>query len=171
MKTSLRNWGIASLIMVLMLLGISTTQAEEITSKARVIRHLTKVEFIPVGDVKGHVVGVSERSGLAILESGEVATTTSKATFDSTKGSGTHQGYALYKFDDGSTYVSKYQGAHTATGGGRNTFKGTFEYISGTGRFEGIKGKSTYPGKRYILGKEGGDFIADTVGTYTLSSK
>ena len=61
--------------------------------------------------------------------------------------------------------------AHTATGGGRNTFKGTFEYIRGTGRFEGIKGTGTYTGKRYIPGKEGGDFIVDKVGTYTLPSK
>ncbi len=171
MKRNLRHWSIGSLIVVVALLLVSTVQAEEITVKSRAITHMTKVEVVPVGDVKGHAIGTVTRSGLTIFENGDVATRATKTTFDSTKGSGTHRGYTLHKFEDGSTYVSKFQGTHTTIGGGKNTYKGTFEYASGTGRFEGIKGSGTYTGKRYRPGKEGGDNITDITGTYTLPSK
>jgi hypothetical protein len=50
---------------------------------------------------------------------------------------------------------------------------GKGEYIKGTGRFQGIKGSSTFSGK-YITpyGKETkGDVVMDVTGTYTLPSK
>jgi hypothetical protein len=167
-----QRWGvIASLIFLTYgFCFVAAVQAEEKTVKSRAIRHITKVEVSKVGDVEGHVIGISERSGLATFDNGEVATTTTTATFDTIKGNGTHQGYALYNFEDGSTYVAKFQGTSKAIEGGKNAFKGTFEYVSGTGRFAGIKGSGTYTGKRYLPGKAGGDYVVDVTGTYTVPS-
>ena len=160
-------WRVISLIMVAVWLFTPALQAEEKTVKSQAIRHLTKMEVVKVGE--GHIIGVSERSGLAIFEDGEVATTTAQSTFDSMQGSGTHQGYAQYVFEDGSTYVAKYQGTSKSADGGKTaTFEGTFDYVSGTGRFEGIKGNGSYNGKRYLPGKDGGDYVVDVTGTYTV---
>ncbi len=171
MQRNMRHWGIVSLIIVAVSLFVSSIQAEEETIKWRVIRSITKAEFVKVGDVKGHIIGIAARRGSANFENGEYATTTAKSTFDSTNGNGTHQGYALYKFEDGSTYVTKFQGTHKATEGGKVAYEGTFEYVSGTGRFEGIKGGGTFTGKQYLPIKEGGGTISDIISTYTLPSK
>ena len=162
-------WRVASLLVVAVWLFTPALHAEEKTAKSQIIRHITKVEVVKVGE--GHVIGVSERSGLAIFKDGEVATTTSQATFDTMKGNGTHQGYSQYTFEDGSTYITKFQGTHKSADGGKTgTFEGTFDYISGTGRFDGIKGSGTYTGKRYLPGKAGGDYVVDVTGTYTVPS-
>ena len=150
-------------------------QAGKKTIKGKVTSCITKVEVVPVPDVEKHVVGVYERRGVTIFENGETGAYHTRGTFDYTKGQGPFRGYTQQSFADGSTYIVKYQGVSTvATGKKLPSFKGTGEYIKGTGRFEGIKGKVSYSGKYvtpYTKDKTKGDAYYEFTGTYTLPKK
>ena len=143
---------------------LSATQARAQTVKFRSVFHSIKVEEIEVGDVPGHVVGVIEDIGLTFYENGKIATMSSVFTFDNTYGIGTAQGYSIYTFEDGSTQVHKWQESWTEKG----LCKGTFTYLRGSGRFEGIKGSGSFTGKFFESIATGYD---DFTGTYTLPKK
>jgi len=164
---------ICILTIVALLMG-SATQAEETkTMNCKVSCYLAHIEVLPVGDVEGHGVSISSRKGLAFFESGEVATFTNWATQDATKGKGPHQGYAMFTFEDGSTFVGKFEGTNEPIPKELTMIKGTGVFIKGTGRFEGIKGSYTYSGKTFTpYSKETkGDLYFDFIGTYTLPTK
>ena len=151
-----------------------SAKAGEVTVKMKVTAYLTKVEVVPVPDVENHAVGVYERRGVAVSENGETAIYHSQGTFDYTKGQGTFGGYTQLSYADGSTNIRKYQGTATVTPGEKlPSIKGTGEYIKGTGRFEGIKGKFSFSGK-YIspyTKETKGDVYFESTGTYTLPEK
>jgi len=151
--------------------GVSLAGAE--TAKGRIVYHFFKVERIEVGDVPGHVIGVADGRGLTSFDTGEVATMLTKLMFDYTNGSGPFQSYAITSFEDGSTKVSKVQGTTTALPGGISTFKATYSYIMGSGRFEGIKGTGSLAGKRMAPLTPGGpaDCYLDFTETYTLPTR
>ncbi len=153
--------------------GSSLAGAETIKEKVRTVYHMTKVEAIPVGDVPGHIIAIADARGLCFVENGEVATYSNKIWFDVTNGSGPHWSYSIYTFPDGSTWVSKAQGTTTALPSGESTFEGTFTFIKGTGRSEGIQGGGTYAGKRLAPLTPGGpaESYLDSVYTYTLPSR
>ncbi|MFQ5946186.1 MAG: hypothetical protein ACE5NC_08035 [Anaerolineae bacterium] len=141
------------------------------TAKGRTVTRVTKMEVAKVGDVKGHVMGVIQRSGLTSFENGEVATYSSTGTFDSTKGKGSHQGYSVRTHEDGSTIVLKWRGTHAPGQGGKTTVaEGTFEYVSGTARFEGVEGNGSYSCNRIVPFAAGGDMYCDFTATLTLPS-
>jgi hypothetical protein len=160
--------------LIVALLLVPAAQAEEKSLKYRIINRTTKMEWLPVPDVEKHVVGVVERRGVgifegAIFEKGETAAQTVMVTFDVIKGKGSIQGYVLWTFKDGSTFIVKIQGTKTPA-----TNEGTGVFIKGTGRFEGIKGKLSFKGKYitpYTKDKTKGDAIIDATGTYTLPKK
>jgi hypothetical protein len=115
-----------------------------------------------------------ERRGLAVFEGGEVRTYHTRGTFDVIKGQGPFQGYTTLTSKDGSETMVKYQGAMTLPPGEKlATFSGKGDYIKGTGRFKGIKGKISFSGKNITsYGKETkGDVAIDATGTYTLPSE
>ena len=68
----------------------------------RVVYHTTKVESKEVGDVPGHITGVSQHAGLGFFTkgpgSGEIATRTSTSHFDFVKGKGTFTTEIVYTF-------------------------------------------------------------------------
>jgi hypothetical protein len=156
--------------------GILVTQAmaETKTVKSKTTSYITNVEFIPVFDVKGHIIGVFERRGVAIFETGEVAAYLSRATFDLTKRQGPVQGYSQLTYKDGSTAVFKWQCNLSLPPEWKLGFvKGKGEYIKGTGRFKGIKGTVSFTG-RFITpnSKETkGDLYVESTSTYTLPSQ
>ena len=91
-----------------------------------------------------------------------------------TKGKGTVEGYCQNTYEDGSTTIAKFQGALEPLEGKRSTGKGTFSYIKGSGRFEGIKGGGSWTCKSitpYTKEETKSDMIADFTGTRTLPSK
>jgi len=143
------------------------------TAKGRIVYHFFKVERIEVGDVPGHVIGVADGRGLASFDTGEVATFLCKVMFDYTNGSGPFQAYGIFTFEDGSTKIFKPQGTTTALPSGVSTFKYTYTYIKGTGRFEGIQGTGSSTGKRTAPLIPGGptESYADFTETYTLPSR
>ncbi|MFQ5796558.1 MAG: hypothetical protein ACE5JP_16115 [Candidatus Bipolaricaulia bacterium] len=171
----LRGWRLASgiLVVVLVILALAQeTPAETLPVKGRIVQHMTKIEVIEVGDVPGHVVGVMESKGLVFMEDGEIGLYSHVLTFDYTNGSGPFQGYSLITYEDGSIQVSKAQGSSTVAQAGAfgviTLFEGTFEWIMGTGRYEGIQGSGSFSGKRLAPLAVGADTYLDLTGTYTL---
>ncbi len=162
------------LIIAAWLLG-SVTQAgaQTYTMKCRENGHFPKMQIIEVGDVPGHILFAGERVGVSSCDDGSVATTSGKSTGDTTKGSGRSQGYSLNTYEDGSTLWYKTQVTVTANPDGKTgRWEGTFEYIKGTGRFEGIQGVGTWTGKRLAPTPGiGAQYYIDSTGTYTLRSK
>jgi len=158
------------IILIWLLVCINPAGAEAL--KWRQTMHVIKAESIEVGDVPAHIVGLAHVGGLASFENGEVAPISLKSTFDYTNGSGQHQGYVLYTFEDEATFVIKYQGTTTAARGGKiSTFKGDISFIQGSGRFAGIKGSGTYTGKRFTPLSTGAEFYYDFAATYTVPSR
>ncbi|HLT01004.1 MAG TPA: hypothetical protein VK001_02450 [Geminicoccaceae bacterium] len=143
-------------------------QAQDLGTSRRV-QGTAAVTSVEVGDVPGHVVGVVQFKGLTFFEGGEIAPHANPATFDLTNGSGTHQGYVIHYFDDGSTSIERYEGeARLSADGKRTVVEGTFACVGGTGRFAGLQGEGTYRGER-VGALETGDYVyVDTTGSCTV---
>jgi hypothetical protein len=180
MATNRKIWGIISILLIAAWLPVPVTQARAETIKYNwkyhCTSHTTKLEYVVLPDVEGHVVGVFERRGLDIFET-EVAAIVERGTFDKIKNvKTTFQGYAQVTFEDGSTIIHKYQGTLVPSAGEKlevyKDCKG--KYLEGTGRFEGIKGEFTFTGRRitpYTKDKTKGDTWIEITGTYTLPKK
>ena len=94
----------------------------------------------------------------------EVATLTGLEVADDTAAQHVFFGYKVVTFEDGSTMSARFEGTQYA---GDDSYKGTFTYIGGTGRFAGIEGGGTLTGKNYeSIGGSRAEFKAE----YTLSS-
>lgn len=173
-KMTITFLGCIGIFLITALILMPTTQAGEITSKHKIAAPITKMEVVPVPDVKGHVVGVLERRGVAIYENGETAAYHSRLTFDSIKGGeASFSGYCDISFADGSISMTKFQGTAPMVEG-KKIIKGTGKYIKGTGRFEGIKGKVSFTGRYvtpYTKDKTKGDAVLEVTSTYTLPNK
>ena len=175
MTTIKRNWGIIGILFIAALLLVPATQARAKSEKVegRSFTQITRIHVIKVGDVDGHVIGVFERRGLGSVN-GEVAKYLNRGMFDYIKGKGTAEGYTTYTFEDGSTTVAKFQGTVTPTKDKRSTAKGTYSYIGGSGRFEGIKGGGSWTVMRYTpytAEETKGDVIVNFTGTRTMPKK
>ncbi len=145
-----------------------TQAADEVAG--RVVYHTQKVEAMEVGDVPGHIVGVIQQPGLIFITkgpaSGEIATRMATYYFDTVNAKGTVSGYSVVTYRDESTLVYKTAGTVGPGDGGKQMVsEGTYEYIGGTGRYAGTKGKGTYKGERLGSPKTGGDSYADFSGT------
>jgi len=169
-KRAVINCSLVSIIIFVISLIGSGTQAGAETAKSRTSTYLVHLEVLPIGDVEGHIVGTFSRKGLSFYENGEIATYANWGTLDFIKGNGSFQGYSLITFQDGSTNWVTWRG--TAEG---REYKLTGEYIKGTKRFEGIKGTFSGTGKAVTpYSKEKGtlgDAYFDITGTYSLPSK
>jgi len=166
----------ALFILIALLIAMPVTQVvAETVKKAKITSYITKTEAIPFPDVKGHIVGVVEKRGVAVFEDGEVAAYHGQFRFDYIKQQGgSFQGYVQLTFKDGSTTLAKVQGTQTLTPGEKlPTVAGKSEYIKGTGRFQGIKGNVSFIGKSITPygGETKGDMVMDLTSTYTLPSK
>jgi len=172
-KMKITILGCIGVFLIAALILVPAAQAGEITSKHKIASYIVKMEVVPVPDVKGHVIGILERRGVAIYENGETAAYHSRLAFDSIKGQGgTYSGYCDISFADGSISMTKFQG--TVSGAKPRLIKGTGKYIKGTGRFEGIKGKVSFSGKYvapYTKDKTKGDSVFEVTPTYTLPKK
>jgi len=158
------------------LLG-SATQTMAETKKYRSVAQFSKAEYMPVGDVEGHILAIFEWRGLVFVD-GEVGVCVGWTQVDLIKGVGPAQGYYKVTYEDGSTTVTKYQfTAKIAPDGKAGLYEnGKGEFIMGTGRFAGIKGTDSYTGKRIMpispgLKEARGDFIIEGTMNYTLPPK
>lgn len=157
-------------LIVVMILAPAALAGEKYM-KYKIASSVTKMEVVPISDIKGHIIGVMERRGVAIYENWETAAYHSQIIFDSIEGQGaTFSGYANLSFADGSTSISKFTGAAPEVKG-KKIIKGTGDYIKGTGRFEGIKGKLSFSGKYvtpYTEDTTKGDVVLEVTSTYNL---
>jgi hypothetical protein len=171
-KMTIAILGCIGVFLIAALILVSAAQAGEKTVKFKIVAPITKMEFILVPDMKGHVIGVLERRGVAIYENGEIAAYHGMISFDAFKEQATWSGYSEISYADGSMTICKSQG--TRSGSMPRLIKGTGEYIKGTGRFEGIKGKVSFEGKQnipYTKDATKGDLVSDATVTYTLPKK
>ena len=80
--------------------------------------------------------------------------------------SATGHGYSVTTMENGDKASVSYQGSVMMNKDGSGSFKGTWKWISGTGKFKGITGRGTYKGTQTADGIG----TADIEGEYTLSS-
>ena len=111
--------------------------------------------------------------GLAYCDNGEIAKARADGISDFVPGKGSQSmGYNFFTFEDGSTFVIKYQRSVVYDESGRGSAKASSEFIKGTGRFERIKGTSTSTGKNFQrTTEEPTRAFTDMTFTYTLPSK
>jgi hypothetical protein len=121
---------------------------EKVKVKFRAFAVVTKMERFEVDDTEGHVVSILENKG--VTSDGKfVRYFTSRS--DLIKGNGTLSGYGKYvEVKDGEAYFVKYDGTVSTTkspeGKLKITFKGTYSYTKGTGKYENIQGGGTFSG-------------------------
>jgi len=143
---------VASILLVAASLLLSTIQAAAETVKYRTVAVGISFDYVEVGEVEGQplAIGLYEQKGLRMSENGETAIYKSWGQFQTMVGS---RGFGVSTFEDGSTTWIKFQHPPGTPGEGGEVkfdiYKGTFEYIGGTGRFEGIKGKGSYTAKYF----------------------
>jgi hypothetical protein len=161
-------------IIVAWLLGF-VGEARTETMKWKIYTYVTQMEILPVGDAEGHFLSMGMRRGLGHFENGDVAVYANWWTVDTTKGGTATQGYALYTFEDKSTFAGKFEVTARPGPQGLPLYKGIGKLINGTGRFEGIQGEITIEGKNLLpYVKEKGllaDAYFECVATYTLPRK
>ena len=120
-----------------------------------------------VPDVEGHALHLLEAKGMSFSEQWGPCLFVQSAVQDYTKGVGTHEGYIHYTYPDGSTITIKLKGEAKAAGPGITGSargEGTWTYLKGTGKFEGIQGGGTR--EYWVLGP--GQWYSDAKGEYTL---
>ena len=161
---------IALTALIIFAFGMSVTNAGAATMKYRMVIFHTKLETIEVGDVEGHNLYLGESTGLASLETGEVAVFTAKWFADYTKGTGSAPIiYSRLTFEDGSTIDTKaiHETRPDPKGKG-SLFEGTSVIYQGSGQYAGIQGKGSYTGRRIAPLGANAQLYFDWVLTYTL---
>ena len=74
-------------------------------------------------------------------------------------------GYSTSVMDNGDSTVVRYEGTMQMKKDGSSTYKGTWKYVRGTGKFRGLSGGGTYTG----AGATDGTSYADVSGHYSLA--
>jgi len=165
---------IVTVVIMAWTLGSATqASAKTYTMKCREAGYITKMQVVEIGDVPGHIIGVSEGAGVLSCDDGNVATTSWKDILDLIKGGGKSNGYESFTYEDGSSQWMKYPCTITPSVDGKTSrWEGPFEFIKGTGRFEEIKGSGSYIGKK-LASSPGAvmQYYIDWTFTYTLPSK
>lgn len=120
------------------------------TLQVEATSYSVSVQWLPVGDEAGHVIGIQQREGEAVLSCGETAQYSTVSTFDARRGSkaGTSQGYSKFTFADGSLILFSWTAEITREQDGLTANYGQGTIIKGTGRFAGIAGTSVFSGKQ-----------------------
>lgn len=162
-------WGF--FVVIGLLLGFAMeTNAE--TMKCKAVGVTLNMERVTVDDEEGHTLGLQTIEGLAIFDNGEIARTKIKAIVDLTKSSGFLAiAYFSFIFDDGATIALKLDRRGIIDEKGVASTKVVSEIKKGTGRFEGIKGTATGPGKNFSVQGEAVKSFNDLTFTYTLPPK
>ncbi len=133
----------------------------------REVFYATTYHTLQVPDVEGHTNHLVEAKSINYSEKFGPSVGYLTQMSDVIKGTGTAQGYVHYTFPDGSTITAKWKGELTGGGpaiSGAARAKGTWSYIKGTGKYEGIQGQGTW--KSYVLAK--GQWYSEREGGYTL---
>lgn len=114
----------------------------------------TKQEALPVAEAPGHLVqlvevkGVNKNTGSTDHMDGAAVTNREIARLF--QGNGPHSGYITLD-ESGNATTALWSGEVTTVmspeGQPQTSFKGSWEYVAGTGKYEGIRGKGEYHGQ------------------------
>jgi len=133
----------------------------------------TKYEAIDVLDGKeGHKLTISSWKGVGTTASGEQFVFEVQGTSDYINFNGTVSGYQFSRFQDGSTWVTTYEGIMTAkpSAAGKPplvSWGGSWTIVKGTGKYENIEGSGTY--KARFIGQ--GIYVNEGEGEYVIKKK
>ena len=100
-------------------------------------------EQIEVGDVEGHVIGITKSKAIYFDDlTGEISPHISIGLmdFNLNSGLGSGHGYGISILKNGDKRITRWEGKSVEKG----HMKGTFTVIMGTGKLEGIKGGGTW---------------------------
>lgn len=129
---------------------VSPAQAGEQEVTGRYVNNKPQASFVKVGDVKGHVVGSFELTGISIYpDEGEVPRYIS-GNFDYTNGVGPHWGYTTVVYKDKSTLTVQWQGVKKRNEKNELYSDGTHTCVAGSGRFKGAKCAGTWRSTKYL---------------------
>ena len=158
-----------------LLLSAATMAAAQTKTTLHYKAVMTEItsNWFPVGDpADGHFVGIGVYRGVHGAETGERWVESAVGNTDAIKGTGTGSGYFTDTYSDGSTMSGTYV-FHMSTGANGlwvESLNG--DYVSGTGRFEGIKGTWAGTARQINSTKDFASFNEhEGTGTYTLPSK
>ena len=128
--------------------GVTTASAQDkVKVKIKKFIVITKYEVTEVPDTEGHILLQYEAKDIS-SDGRLICYKTAQA--DYIKGTGPVKGYNECVSREGGTLIDKFEGMSTTKKSpeGKNikTFKGTYTYIKGTGKYEGIQGGGTFHG-------------------------
>lgn len=138
----MRKWVIVALIALFPPFALAETTNFTITS------HVTDIKVMPSAIKEAPTWVLLKRRGVRMDDNGEKSLYQMECMALVYKDHTDANGFTLYTFDDGSTQVLKWEiPMKDENGDGLNEGKGTGTYVSGTGRFEGIKGTAEFEAK------------------------
>lgn len=114
--------------------------------KFRSTAYLVKAEFIPIGDEEGHILDVWEGKGICINKEGKkfmegwLYREVGLADENSKTGTWFSQGYAEYTDPEGDKIYEAWQGKRVKD----RTNEGSARLVKGTGKWQGIQGKTKW---------------------------
>ena len=115
-------------------------ESASVTAQWREVFVTTASHTMSPEGIEGRRFGVMQQRGMAFYQDGTVSRLDAWLTYESDYGNTKYRGLVLYTFPDGATQAADFEGEGAAVG----RQKGTFTFINGTGRFEGIKGGGTF---------------------------
>ena len=137
----------------------STSGSSALTYSDRKVTQIpnTQGEMLQLATVKGTLKSDGPMNGGSVVNE-EIA--------QLFQGNGNHSGYYTVANNDGST-VAKWNGKVTTVmkdGNPMTSFKGKWEYVGGSGRYQNIKGKGHYSG--YFTAADA--YVVDWKGNYSI---
>ena len=135
--------------------------AGEIEDHGRYVTEKVEVKAVKVGDVDGHVVGSFHETGVFFglgSEEKEISTSFSGGTFDLVNQVGSVRGFTVNLFKDGSILISQQEGKAKLDENKKQYAEGTYQCISGTGRWKGIQCEGTWKESREANGMGVGEW-------------
>ena len=163
----MRKWLIVALI------ALFPTLVSAETTNYTTISYITDLKVMPSAIEEAPTLALLKRRGVSTEEGGEKALYQMECVAFIYKDRTEANGISLYTYDDGSTKVLKWEyTGKDENGDGLSEGKGTGSYISGSGRFEGLKGTVEFEAKyltSYAPDKGTlGDAVMTVVSNYTV---
>jgi len=121
---------------------------------------ITEWQQMEVGDTEGHVMAVFKAKKIYINEINNEKHTSSDVSImdiNLKTGQGNLQGYGVNEYMNGDITINKFEGKSV----GKVHWQGTWSFVRGTGKYEGVKGGGTWdsysmgPGKPSYMEIEG----------------
>jgi hypothetical protein len=163
----MRKW------MIVLLVALFPTLAFAETTNFTILGYITELKAMPSAIEGAPTLLILKRRGVKTDAGGEKALYQMECAAFMYKDHTDATGVSLYTYDDGSTQVLKWDyTGKDENGDGLSEGKGTGNYISGTGRFEGMKGTAEFEAQYltpYAPDKGTlGDMFVTGVSNYTI---